>query len=38
MGKARVTVHRGAVGHNLTMDDVDAARDWLHREIGKTKR
>jgi predicted esterase len=38
MGKARVTVHRGAVGHNLTMDDVDATRDWLHREIGKTKR
>jgi predicted esterase len=37
-GKARVTLHRNAVGHNLTMDDVDAARDWLHREIGKTKR
>ena len=37
-GKARVTVHREPVGHNLTMDDVEAARDWLHREIGKTRR
>jgi len=37
-GKARVTVHREPTGHNLTMDDVEAARDWLHREIGRTKR
>ncbi len=33
-GKARVTHHRAPTGHNLSMDDVDAVKEWLRREFG----
>jgi predicted esterase len=34
-GGAHVTVQRERAGHNLTMDDVEAAREWLRREMRK---
>ncbi|HSQ59368.1 MAG TPA: alpha/beta hydrolase [Acidobacteriota bacterium] len=37
-GGAHVAVERENAGHNLTMDDVEAAREWLRRELRKGRK